>query len=74
MEKHVYRMQQARNQEEYKRIFEDLKPGSGKIWKNELTKPQPPKITGIATIENSDIEGIEPMIINQQDKRVIKSL
>jgi hypothetical protein len=70
----VIRMEQARQHEEYKRIFEDLKPGSGKIWKNELTKPHPPKITGLTLTDNSDLQGIEPMIINQQDRPVIKSL
>jgi hypothetical protein len=38
-----------------------LKPGSGKIWTNTLTKPAVPKITGLLE-ENLDNK-LHPMII-----------
>lgn len=47
IDKHIMRMEQARINLEYKKVSEDLKPGSGKIWKNELTKPMVPNITGL---------------------------
>jgi hypothetical protein len=58
-------------------IEEDLKPGSGKIWKNQLTRPVVPKITGLVSpyemegdsnelhIRSQDDQFFEPMIINK---------
>jgi hypothetical protein len=58
-----------------KDICENLKPGSGKIWKNSITIPTVPNITGI----NPDLDDLsQPQIIQQskqsQQKPVIKSL
>lgn len=47
IEKHLIRMEQARLNRECKQIIEDLKPGSGKIWQNKLTRPTVPNITGL---------------------------
>ena len=49
IEKHLIRMEQARLNRECKQIIEDLKPGSGKIWQNKLTRPTMPNITGLRT-------------------------
>ena len=69
MEKHVGRMEQARVDAECAQIIEDLKPGSGKIWKNKLTKPTVPRITGLRDqspeYDNSDLDFNNPMIIQQ---------
>ena len=68
--KHVSRMEQARVNTELKKVVEDLKPGSGKIWKNQLTKPSVPKITGIKQPKNNgDID-----TIYSRPKQRIKSL
>ena len=45
------RLEQARIEKEHIQITEDLKPGSGKIWKNKLTKPNVPKITGLSDLQ-----------------------
>jgi hypothetical protein len=74
VEKHVGRMEQARVDAECAQIIEDLKPGSGKIWKNKLTNPTVPNITGLrgksTEYDNSDIDFNQPMII-QQNKTCI---
>lgn len=62
IERHITRMEKTRVQKIYKKVEQDLKPGSGKIWKNELTKPSVPKITGLRESEEGD-EMYEPMII-----------
>lgn len=74
-------MEQARVQHEFRRVSSDLRPGSGKIWKNQITKPIEPRITGFSTIDqNEDLSnvGYQPMIIRQGSNRpsqpAIKSL
>lgn len=47
IEKHIERMEQARIAAECNQIVEDLKPGSGNIWRNKLTKPKTPKLSGL---------------------------
>lgn len=63
-------MEQARVNIELKKVVEDLKPGSGKIWKNQLTKPSVPKITGTKQPKsNGDLD-----TIYNRPKQKIKSL
>ena len=71
IESHVQRLQRARVIKEVKQIEEDLKPGSGKIWKNQLTRPTFPRITGLVDAVNdnpfqeNNNEVYEPMIISR---------
>lgn len=68
IENHVQRLQRARVMKEVKQIEEDLKPGSGKIWKNQLTRPTYPKITGLVGGSDENPFGqevYEPMIISR---------
>ena len=41
------RLNNARVKVQMKDICDNLKPGSGKIWKNSITIPTVPNITGI---------------------------
>jgi hypothetical protein len=43
----VERLSNARVKEQLKDVVENLKPGSGKIWKNQITIPTVPRITGL---------------------------
>jgi hypothetical protein len=47
IESHLSRIESARTHKECKKLQEYLRPGSGKIWLNQLTKPRNPKITGL---------------------------
>lgn len=85
IDRHIERMEQARNATEFSQIMEDLKPGSGNIWKNKLTKPKTPKLTGLY-VDDTYIEHrtsnnygnlqvsntYEPMIINQDHSKIVK--
>lgn len=45
-------MEKARFGKEFKAICQQLKPGSGKLWTNQLTLSQGPKLSGMADQAN----------------------
>ena len=74
-------MEQARITAECKQLVEDLKPGSGKIWKNKLTKPKTPNLTGIINsmpkerlVSDFNENAYEPMIIQQNRQSLTRNI
>lgn len=49
IESHINRQALSRLKKQYEQVIEEQKPGSGHNWKNKLTKPSLPKITGLET-------------------------
>lgn len=45
LEKHVKRLEEKRKRDQNLKEEQEKKPGSGKIWRNKITKPAAPKIT-----------------------------
>ena len=45
-------MEKARFGKEFKVICDQLKPGSGKLWTNQLTLAQAPKLSGLTDQTN----------------------
>ena len=45
MDQHIKRLELKRKNDQILQKELDKKPGSGKIWKNKLTKPTAPKLT-----------------------------
>lgn len=59
-----------RETQELEKIKQELKPGSGKIWKNQLTKPQVPRLSHLMDECNADLAN--PQIIKKSHR--IKAL
>ena len=47
IERHVSRIALARLKKEFQKKVEEHSVGSGKVWKNQLTQPKAPKLTGL---------------------------